>query len=359
MSLILRCPHLSILFAFAITVCVAPLAYANDSAASTAVGGLKLTREARVSMQKERLTIGDKRVHVEYEFLNETDADITTDVAFPIPEYGLDLDQVIPAFDDFHVWVEGKPFDYQIDTKAICRGADLTVLLRKAGVDISSFGHFDFKSYSSPDISRLSPQQQEELVKAGLINIKDKFPQWSVHKTYHWSQTFPARQILHVSHEYKPVIGFMPVSTGDLDAKLRAKRVADATQARQRDPKDPKGWYIQAARDIEAVCVEPGLQRQLKSEARANPRKHAVFEDGTEPIEMRWVDYILTTANTWKTPIKDFELVVERPEANSEWHWCVSFCWDGPIERPTPDRFVVHGKDFVPQRELRIGFLGL
>jgi len=59
----------------------------NDSAASRAIGGIQLRREANISMEKERLTISEAKVTVEYEFLNQTDKNITTEVAFPIPPY--------------------------------------------------------------------------------------------------------------------------------------------------------------------------------------------------------------------------------------------------------------------------------
>ena len=63
----------------------------NDAAASTAAGGIQLRREARISMEKERLFISEKKITVEYEFLNETDQDITTEVAFPVPPYDNDF----------------------------------------------------------------------------------------------------------------------------------------------------------------------------------------------------------------------------------------------------------------------------
>lgn len=73
----------AVLFAF--TIWMASPTLANDSAASVGVGGIQLTREARISMEKERLTIGRDKVTVEYEFLNQTSQDITTEVAFSGP----------------------------------------------------------------------------------------------------------------------------------------------------------------------------------------------------------------------------------------------------------------------------------
>ena len=72
---------------------------------------------------------------------------------------------------------------------------------------------------------------------------------------------------------------------------------------------------------------------------------------------VKWVDYILTTANTWKTPIKQFELVVERakPDTSAKYYY-VSFCWDSQILQPDPDHFVARATNFVPKRELSIAF---
>lgn len=75
------------------------------------------------------------------------------------------------------------------------------------------------------------------------------------------------------------------------------------------------------------------------------PAKHTAW------LLMRWVNYILRTANNWQRPIRDFELTVERPEG-----WFTSFCWDGPVEKISPTTFRARAKDFVPQRDLAVYF---
>jgi len=62
----------------------------DDGAASIRAGGLVLKREARITMAKEVLRIGWNSVAVDYEFRNDTDEDVTTEVAFPIPPYKSD-----------------------------------------------------------------------------------------------------------------------------------------------------------------------------------------------------------------------------------------------------------------------------
>ena len=60
---------------------------ADDGAASIAAGGVILMkREPRIVMAKEVLAISPDRILVDYDFRNDSDEDITTEVAFPIPE---------------------------------------------------------------------------------------------------------------------------------------------------------------------------------------------------------------------------------------------------------------------------------
>ena len=64
---------------------------ADDGAASIAAGGVILMkREPRIVMAKEVLSISPLRVLVDYDFRNDSDEDITTEVAFPIPAYTVD-----------------------------------------------------------------------------------------------------------------------------------------------------------------------------------------------------------------------------------------------------------------------------
>jgi len=46
-----------------------------------------MKRERRIAMAKEVLQISATKVIVDYDFRNDSDEDITTAVAFPIPDY--------------------------------------------------------------------------------------------------------------------------------------------------------------------------------------------------------------------------------------------------------------------------------
>src|SRR5271169_3230823 len=163
---------------------------ANDgSAEATPTGGIQLKREARISMEKERLTSSGWLVVVEYEFLSTANKDITTEVAFPVPGYvlgSLFSPSLHGDLENWQVWVEGRELKYQTEVKAVVNGVDQAALLGRLSIDITSFGHFDQQANGriTDDIQRLSKAQQEELTRAGLFE-NGIVPAWTVLKTYH------------------------------------------------------------------------------------------------------------------------------------------------------------------------------
>ena len=197
-------------------------------------------------------------------------------------------------------------------------------------MDVSSFGHFDdTHGPVSRDIEKLSRFQRIPLGRLGLID-KDGLPSWTVVKTYHWNQTFPGHKVIHVRHEYAPVLGFEQIGTADLQG-ARVPRFAKVSD----------------------VCLDPPLRKRLV----------AIAPKQDDDVPTFWVDYILTTANTWKKPIKEFELLVERPKPKGMWRtdrtqWYISFCWDGKVQQQDQDHFVVKKANFVPSKELRVMFFG-
>src|SRR6185369_16156379 len=90
-------------------------ARANDSSAAMAAGGLELIKNEQVRMVSEVLRIAPRLVEVNYVFENTGTTDITTLVAFPLP----DLDQAVAYnsplsipfeqhanFVGFQVWID-------------------------------------------------------------------------------------------------------------------------------------------------------------------------------------------------------------------------------------------------------------
>jgi hypothetical protein len=298
---------------------------ADDSAASIAEGGIVvMASEPRITMAKEVLHISTSTVTVDYDFRNDSDQDIVTLVAFPIPSYSLDLSTVDPheqGFDDFRLWIDGRPAAFRTESRAYVDGVDHTALLNSMGIDVASFGRA-ISDPVHPYVLRLTDSQWLTLVEAGLL--MGHSPNWEVHKKYYWEQRFPARSTVHIRHAYSPAVGWYSDISYEWE-KLQGP---------------------EPSTELSTVCIGDRL-RQALGDVVANPHRTVWFG---------YVDFILTTANTWKTPIEDFTLIVDRsakkiPRANY-----VSFCWDGQITEKDPGRFIAKATNFVPSNELRIGF---
>ncbi len=288
-----------------------------------------MKRETRISMQKEVLRISPRNVSVDYVFRNDTNEDITTEVAFPVPPYEMDWTHYSPAqqgFDDFRLTVEDKPVKFNVEVKAKLKGRDVSPILQKYGVDIATFGHLDNDTPRAKDIRRLSSAQRASMVHAGLIDNEADMDvaQWAVEKKYYWQQTFPAHLTIRISHKYTPVLGF----TNSVSYGLNGE--------------DPE-----ATKEIGSLCLDTRLTKSLS----------VLAADQNNGVPFSYVDFILTTANTWKTPIEDFTLIVERPHEKNASQNFVSFCWDGPVTKIDADHFMAHSTNLVPKKELRVGFI--
>ena len=65
---------------------------ANDYEAAIGIGGLVLKKSESIEMLSEDLFISETLVKVRYEFLNNSHNEITTVVAFPLPETLVTMD---------------------------------------------------------------------------------------------------------------------------------------------------------------------------------------------------------------------------------------------------------------------------
>jgi hypothetical protein len=231
--------------------------------------------------------------------------------------------------------VNSQPAKFTIETRAFLDKKDVTAVLAAMKIDIGTFGHYGNKAkdpalnFYATDIERLSAAQKSQLVQLKLITgtntrADDWQALWRVEKKYHWTQDFPAHGTVHVRHQYTPVVGASNM-IGDM-SKYNAK----------------SGEYSELA----SLCPTPALVQALgKSDLPE-----------TDPTGLFYVDFILTTANTWKTPIEDFTLIVERPAEDYRVN-DVSLCWDGPVTKVDANHFSAHVSGLVPAKELRVGFI--
>ena len=94
---------------------------------------------------------------------------------------------------------------------------------------------------------------------------------------YYWTQQFPANSTIELVQRYQPVVGGSYILADD-DGNSSIKPFCGASEALQR---------------IKAV-----------------KKLYPVKNDGDVTLVERRIDYILTTANNWKGPVRNFHLAV-------------------------------------------------
>lgn len=121
--------------------------FANDGAVEVAAGGVVFKELHGVTMESEVLKISPEKVEVTFRFRNNTDKDIETNVAFPVPPFGYYAESnhhKIPDFHDFTVFVDGRTIKYDTEIKAIANEKECTDLLKKKGVPFKNVGYEGF-----------------------------------------------------------------------------------------------------------------------------------------------------------------------------------------------------------------------
>lgn len=302
---------------------------ANDSSAVLGVGGLSLTSSEHIVMESESLYLSPNEVKVHYVFRNESDRDIRTTVAFPLP----DIDQsafgtvFLPVADQenfvgFQVTADGKSIHPKLEQKAVTdEGAEVTAAITKAGLPVNSkLPGWEEKARALPD------KVWRELVEQGLIeeedpaNRSDDFSvTWNLRATFHWEQTFPAGRTIIVDHRYKPIAGGVSI-------------FADETQFKD---------YARYCLDDQGKAGVRRLLKQAQAAAKADPQRL----DGISPIE---VSYVLTTGANWKGPIEDFHLTIDKEAPNA----ILSLCMSG-LKKTGAATFETRRKDFTPTEDIR------
>jgi Domain of unknown function (DUF4424) len=310
--------RLPLLAAFA---ALATPAAANDSTAQLGAGGLELVRNETVELLAEDLYVSATEVRVAYRFRNRTDAPVTYLVAFPLPV----IDAVVPEalnvvlpnsgsenFIDFTVTVDGKPVTPKVEARVTAMGVERTDVLRHFGLPLNPIADGLYQT-----LEKTPPDEQTELNRLGLVYVDPYNVEaaWRLETTYYWEQTFPPGREVIVEHRYHPVTGFG--FFGD--------------------------WVFDEPTYREKYCIDDAFEAAAR-------KKLAAIKDSDNPyLNERRVSYILTTANNWASPIRDFRLVVDKGSPDA----LVSFCGSG-LKKISPTEFEMRATDFTPEQELEI-----
>lgn len=314
----------------------AAAAFANDSVAEIGAGGLVLGRSDVVYIESETLYLSRDQVRVDYLFRNNSDADVETIVAFPMPDIAFSPYEgnSIPVEDDnflgFTVEIDGTDVAPALQQRAVVAGGvDISALLADAGLPVAAFG-----GRSELDISSLTAEQRAAIEASGALEIAIDYdtgaetgvayPRWTVQSAYWWTMTFPANAEVKVRHTYRPAVG------GAAGVFFLMEGAGSGLYA------DYEKRYC-----IDAPFVN-GAKRRLEA---------ANLDTGPYYTES-WLSYVLTTGANWAGPIKRFRLIVDKGSTDN----LVSFCGEG-VTKTGPTTFEMVKDDFWPERDLDVLFI--
>jgi hypothetical protein len=293
-------------------------ARANDATAELGVGGLQMVYNSAIEVISEDLYVSPDEVRVLYHFRNITKEPVTATVAFPLPaldgtfyeDLWLDLaDPNAENYVDFTVTVNGEPLTPSVYSRATALGVDRTDVLRAAGLPLNP------AAYMADELNNLSPATLTELHRLGLLVVEPWGiqPSWRLETSFYWEMTFPPGEDVVVEHSYRPVVGYGFFGDYQLD---------DATY-------------------LDRYCMDDDFIAGARRMMGADP-------DFAE-LDERRIEYLLTPAANWASPIGTFHLTVDKGDTNA----IVSFCGTG-VTKTSPTTFELTETDFYPTRELDI-----
>jgi Domain of unknown function (DUF4424) len=327
--------------------------FADPGAVGFALGGLQFQKESRISMAKENLTIAadweegpsfESTITADYEFLNQTNRDVTIRMAFPVP------DEVCGAANSpydifaedgggrprtpFHVWAEGQEITYATEARAFRSSGYIPITPSDGGKEytkiLEQLGVTPQDCRSNPNLPESAKRKLTEL---GLLDRETGHENWTLRLKYYWMQKFPGKKITHIKITYPAMVGYSDVYL----SKGWDRRVVQATDSL---------WNS----ELRDTCGGPELARSVRAEM-SGPDSY---------ITVAWVNFILVTANYWNGPIQDFTLTLQVPDDGDPSPFFgrthVKFCWDGPVRRADAQHIIATAHEFSPKRNLHIGF---
>lgn len=324
-----------IALALATSLALSAPAVANDGFMGLPAGGLTLQQSANIAMLEEDLYLALDQVRVDYRFLNESPNPVTAVIGFPMPglpvsvnfdaETGYDLSEVRDVrLLEFETRVEGnlvqsrpvvRAFVFPRNTDwskqdrfRFSNATDVTAELTAAGMPLN----FDAAAIRSA-WARLPAPRKADWIRRGLYSPDRgaQTPLWFLSTIFVRQQVFPPGRVVSVQHRYKP---------------------------------HPSGFVMSpdhfsfAPELITENCIDATTRRAMEQALRR----------GGGGIGMV-LDYVLTTANTWKGPIRRFRLTINKGEPGN----LVSFCATG-VRKTGPTTFTVEATDYRPDRDLSI-----
>jgi hypothetical protein len=307
-------------------------ALANDSTAELGAGGLVYVTTEAIAMTSEDLFISMDEVRVRYTFENKSDRDVTTLVAFPMPDIkgSLDFMEAVPVDDPvnflgFRTTVDGKPVEAKVQQRASALGIDQTEFLTGLGIPLAP--QLDATRAA---LDALPQDQWQGLIDRGIA-IPDEFdagrgwekhlaPNWLLSTAFYWEQVFPAGKTVIVEHRYRPSVG--------TTAGTSVTQPQFGTSDWDKQYKD-------------RFCIEDSFIKAARKAAAGRAEDDYL-------MEFR-IEYILKTAANWAGAIDRFHVTIDKGKPGN----LVSFCGSG-VKKTGPTTFEMSAENFYPERDLDI-----
>ena len=312
----------------------ASAAHANDSTAELGAGGLVLSRSDVIEMAREDLFVSREAVRVDYVFRNRSDADVSSIVAFPMPDIEASPYQNVSipfdADDDFlgfEVRVNGAAVAPALEQRALAVGIDVTRELASRGIPLFPYG-----GAAEAALAGLPADVVADWLGRGIVVMEEYddgsglkrvvAPFWRLSSTYWWRMSFPAGGDVAVSHRYTPSVGSSAGISFFLDGKVGGGNYAEY-----------KDRY----------CMDAGFEKAVLKAAKAAP-------DGYPRLFETRLSYILKTGGNWASGmIGDFRLTVDKGDPKN----IVSFCGTG-VKKTGATTFEMRATDYFPEKDVEI-----
>jgi hypothetical protein len=314
-----------------LAVFAAAPALADDSTAELATGGLAFVQTNDITMQSEDLYVSMTAIKARYEFVNTSDHEVTTLVAFPLPDIkgDPDLNVAVPTDDPvnfvgFKTLVDGKPVTTEVQQRASALGVDQTALLKSLNIPLAPQ-----LQATGEALDKLPRPQWDQLVKLGLASI-DQYdvgkgmedhltPLWTLSTDFYWEQSFPAQKTVSIEHDYTPSVG----ATAGLSFGMPESR------------QEP--WFKDY---VNKYCIDSSFLAAVdKSQT----------PDGGDTLTEKRIDFVLKTGSNWEASIHNFHVVIDKGSPKN----IVSFCGEN-VKKTGPTTFEMTKTDFEPDQDLAI-----
>jgi hypothetical protein len=314
--------------AASVVIAAAGVAVANDTIAQMTAGGLVLKNSRNIDMLDEDLYVSAEQIRVNYVFRNQGRQDERVIVAFPMPDRNLaeEGERDISYVRDFATTVEGRPVQTQVERKAMLAGRDVSAELARYNVPVAPLMGYreGVRDPVEAALARLEEKDRRALARRGLIELGDAGEiiryRWTVKETHYWTQTFPAGRELKIQHQYKPGAG------GAVGSVLSSRSSRGDRE------------YREMVRDY---CVDQAFLSGVERMTKAGG-DYAYLPETT-------IGYILKTGANWRSPIRNFRLVVDKGSPDA----LVSFCGTG-VRKIGPTQFEMRRTNWRPTQDLKV-----